>query len=126
MGGYVTAIWGWDEQAQRDFHARAFSPHRWQIITVGGADIGMIDVEYRPGEIYLARIEVCPGHQGHGIGTRIISALSSAASALRRDSGIFASGLIGDRGNGRPGAGSSMNRGMRCVCRWGSELPRVS
>ena len=23
MGGYVTAIWGWDEQVQRGFHARA-------------------------------------------------------------------------------------------------------
>ncbi len=85
MGGYVTAIWGWDEQAQRDFHARAFSPHRWQIITVGGADIGMIDVEYRPGEIYLARIEVCPGHQGHGIGTRIISALIDEAAQKGQD-----------------------------------------
>lgn len=26
----------------------------------------MIDVEYRPGEIYLARIELHPGHQGRG------------------------------------------------------------
>jgi hypothetical protein len=31
MGDYVTAIWGWDEQAQRDFHARAFNPDLWQI-----------------------------------------------------------------------------------------------
>ena len=53
MGGYIAAIWGWDEQVQRDFHTRAFNPARWQIITVGGADIGMLDVEYRPGEIYL-------------------------------------------------------------------------
>lgn len=26
MGGYITAIWGWDEQRQRDSHARSFSP----------------------------------------------------------------------------------------------------
>jgi hypothetical protein len=37
----------------RDFHARAFNPGRWQIITAGGAGIGMLDVEYRPAEIYL-------------------------------------------------------------------------
>jgi ribosomal protein S18 acetylase RimI-like enzyme len=85
MGGYVTAIWGWDEQVQRDFHARAFNPRRWQIITDGGADIGMLDVEYRPGEIYLARIEVCPGHQGHGIGTRLISALIDEAGQKGQD-----------------------------------------
>jgi GNAT superfamily N-acetyltransferase len=79
MGEYITAIWGWDEQVQRAFHERAFNPHRWQIITAGHAGIGMLDVDYRPGEIYLSRIEIHPGHQGHGFGTRIISALLEEA-----------------------------------------------
>jgi ribosomal protein S18 acetylase RimI-like enzyme len=85
MGGYVTAIWGWDEQVQREFHARAFNPGRWQIITAGGADVGMLDVEYRPGEIYLARIELLPDHQGNGIGTRLISALADEAGQKGQD-----------------------------------------
>jgi ribosomal protein S18 acetylase RimI-like enzyme len=80
MGGYITAIWGWDEQVQRGFHTRTFNPGRWQIITAGEADIGMLDVEYRPGEIYLARIELHPGHQGHGIGARLVSALIDEAT----------------------------------------------
>jgi ribosomal protein S18 acetylase RimI-like enzyme len=80
MGGHITAIWGWDEQVQRGFHARAFNPARWQIITVGGADVGMLDVEYRPGETYLARIELHPDHQGHGIGGRLVSALIDEAT----------------------------------------------
>ncbi|HLK78837.1 MAG TPA: GNAT family N-acetyltransferase [Streptosporangiaceae bacterium] len=85
MGEYVTAIWGWDEQVQRAFHQRAFNPDRWQIITAGQTAIGMLDVEYRPGEIYLARIEIHPGHQGRGIGTRIISALMDEAPRTGRD-----------------------------------------
>jgi len=85
MGDYVTAIWGWDEQVQRGFHARAFNPGRWQIITADGADIGMLDVEYRPGEIYLARIEIHPGHQGQGIGARLISALLDEARKKGQD-----------------------------------------
>ena len=85
MGGYVTAIWGWDEQIQRGFHARAFNVDRWQIITVGGSDAGMLDVEYRPGEIYLSRIEIHPSYQGRGIGTRLVSALAAEARQKGHD-----------------------------------------
>ena len=79
MGDYVTTIWGWDEQAQRDYHTRKFDPDHWQIITAGGADVGMLNVEYRATEIYLGRIEVHPDHQGRGIGTHLITALLSEA-----------------------------------------------
>jgi GNAT superfamily N-acetyltransferase len=85
MGGYITAIWGWDEQVQRAFHEGAFNPHRWQIITAGQAGIGMLDVGYRPGEIYLSRIEIHLGHQGHGIGSRIISTLLEEAQRQGQD-----------------------------------------
>lgn len=85
MGDYITAIWGWDEPVQRDFHTRAFNPGRWQIITADGADVGMLDVEYRPGEIYLSRIEIHPDQQGHGIGTRLISAIIDEARQKGQD-----------------------------------------
>src|SRR6516162_11431290 len=85
MGGYITAIWGWDEQAQRASHARAFNRGRWQIITAGQADIGMPDVEYRPGEIYISRIEIHPDYQGRGIGTLLISALADEAQRKGQD-----------------------------------------
>ena len=85
MGSYITAIWGWDEQVQRDFHARAFNPGRWQIITADGADIGMINVERGPAEIYLGRIEILPSHQGRGIGTGLITALIEEAGRTGQD-----------------------------------------
>jgi len=87
MGEYITTIWGWDEQVQRAFHERAFNPHRWQIITAGQADIGMLDVDYRPGEIYLSRIEIHPGHQGHCIGTRDQQRASGGGRAQRPGAG---------------------------------------
>jgi GNAT superfamily N-acetyltransferase len=85
MGSYITGIWGWDEQRQRSFHARSFNPGRWQIIIAGETDIGMLDVEYRPGEIYISRIEIHPDYQGQGIGTLLISALADQASRTGQD-----------------------------------------
>jgi len=85
MGEYVTAIWGWDEQRQREFHARGFAPGYWQIITVDGTDAGILIVDYRPAEIYLARIEIHPDYQGLGIGTRLISALIEEAAQRGQD-----------------------------------------
>lgn len=80
MGEIIAAIWGWDEQVQREYHDRAFSQGSWKIITADGADIGMLSVQRRPAEIYLARIEIHPSYQGQGIGARLISALIDEAA----------------------------------------------
>lgn len=85
MGDYVAATWGWDEETQRGFHARAFNPDRWQIITEAGTDIGMFHVDYRPAEIYLARIELHPDHQGKGVGTQLITMLLNEADRRGQD-----------------------------------------
>lgn len=79
MGEYITAIWGWDEQAQRGFHARGFRPGHWQIITVDGEDAGMLVVEYQPDAVYLGRIELLPGYRSRGIGAGLIRTLIAEA-----------------------------------------------
>jgi len=85
MRDYVAAVWGWDERVQREHHARAFKPRHWRIIMVNGTDAGMLSVEYRPDEVYLSRIELLPGHQGRGIGTRIIGMLLADAGRRGHD-----------------------------------------
>ncbi|QPP09208.1 GNAT family N-acetyltransferase [Streptomyces bathyalis] len=85
MRPYVEQIWGWDQEAQRAFHAHAFSPDRWQIVTCDGQDAGMLHVEHRPAEIYLSRIELHPDHQGRGIGSRLIRTLLDQARREGKD-----------------------------------------
>ena len=85
LGPHVTAVWGWDDQVQRAFHARVFAPDQWQIVTVDGAPVGMLHVEHRPTETYLARIEIHPDHQGRGIGSQLIRALLHQARQQGRD-----------------------------------------
>ncbi|MFF4961392.1 GNAT family N-acetyltransferase [Streptomyces sp. NPDC001222] len=80
MGDYVAAVWGWDDEDQRAYHERGFDPDRWQVITVDGADAGILVVEYRATEVYLARIELHPHHQGRGIGAQLIQSLIDTAA----------------------------------------------
>ncbi|MGW7538419.1 N-acetyltransferase family protein [Amycolatopsis sp. NPDC054798] len=80
LGEYVAAIWGWDDEIQRDYHDRAFVPGRWQVITVDGADAGLLVVDYRPAEVCLGRIELGPSWQGRGIGGRLLRWLIGVAA----------------------------------------------
>ncbi|MCI2420721.1 GNAT family N-acetyltransferase [Saccharopolyspora sp. K220] len=80
MRGYVEAIWGWDEAAQRDYHQRSFDPTCTRIITIDGRDGGVLIVDYRPAEIYLGRIELHPDYQGRGIGGHLIQQLLHEAA----------------------------------------------
>jgi ribosomal protein S18 acetylase RimI-like enzyme len=45
----------------------------------------VLDVEHRPGEIYISRIEIHPDYQGQGIGTFLISALADEARRTGQD-----------------------------------------
>ncbi len=79
LGEYIAAIWGWAEQTQRGLHDRVFDPERWQVITADNRDIGVLVVQRRRTETYLARIEIHPDHQGHLVGTNLITALINSA-----------------------------------------------
>ena len=81
MGAYVAEVWGWDDEVQAGYHRRAFEPGRFQVITVDGADAGMLVVQRRPDEIYLGRIELDPPYQGRGVGGRLIGGLLREAAA---------------------------------------------
>jgi hypothetical protein len=58
---YIEEVFGgWDEAVQLAFHEQWMNRQRAQVIEVDGRLVGVVDTEWRDGELYLARIEVSP------------------------------------------------------------------
>ena len=82
MKQYVEQTWGWDEARAASKFQERFHRSHYQIVVVGGRDIGAINREKREDTIYIANIEVAPEYQGRGIGTAITNEIIAEA---RRD-----------------------------------------
>ncbi|MFX1286481.1 MAG: GNAT family N-acetyltransferase [Promethearchaeota archaeon] len=69
---YITIIWGWDEEVQRNFHQKNFKPEKYCIIQEDGQDIGCFSVEEHPDKFFLNIIEIIPKYQNKRIGSSLI------------------------------------------------------
>jgi ribosomal protein S18 acetylase RimI-like enzyme len=69
----VTQIWGWDDARQSAIFRERFDPAARRIIVIDGRDAGVLEVEERPDEVFLANIEIAPEQQGRGLGAAIIT-----------------------------------------------------
>ncbi|MFX0122195.1 MAG: GNAT family N-acetyltransferase [Candidatus Hodarchaeota archaeon] len=81
---YITQTWGWDENVQLDYHKKNFEPGKYHIIQEDGKDIGCISIEEQPNKIMLNIIEITPGHQNKGIGTKLIRDLIRKGSQAKK------------------------------------------
>lgn len=84
MKSYVTQMWGWDEALQAERFRQRFDPTRQRVVVAGGHEIGVLEVEARPSELFLANLRIVPEFQGHGWGTLVIRDLLLQA----RDAGV--------------------------------------
>lgn len=84
MRDHVDRVWGWDDDEQAAFFARRFEPERpqrWEVIQAGGGDVGLLIVEEREDDIYLAEIQIVPERQSEGIGSAVVRSLQARAAA---------------------------------------------
>lgn len=72
---YVTQIWGWDEDWQRDNFNKKFGLKNGEIIVFEKNDIGFLWIVENPNFIFLRSILILPEYQNKGIGSQIISDL---------------------------------------------------
>lgn len=86
MRTYIEDAYGtWNEDLQKAFH-EAWMAHRrdTQVIEVSGLLVGVVDVEWREDDLYLARIEVSPELQNLGLGAAIIQGLIESGARGER------------------------------------------
>jgi putative hydrolase of the HAD superfamily len=72
MGPYITQIWGWDENAQRDWAENDWINKPPQIILYGDEPIGTIRIIENDDHISLERFYILPEFQNKGIGSYLI------------------------------------------------------
>ena len=78
---HVEQVWGWDDHQQAEFFERRFQPERLEIIEIAGEEVGVLDVESRADELFLADVEIHPAWRGSGIGSAIVRSLQERARA---------------------------------------------
>jgi ribosomal protein S18 acetylase RimI-like enzyme len=79
MQEYVAQIWGWEEAWQQAYFQEHFDPSQERIVVLEGEDIGVLAIEEREDELFLAKISILPEYQGQGIGTQLIGSLLDRA-----------------------------------------------
>ncbi len=80
---YLEMLWGWNEQAQNDFHLENFKKEHFQIIEQQEESIGYLEIENRQDHIFLSNIMILKHFQGKGIGKIILEDLMKHHSEIR-------------------------------------------
>lgn len=81
--GYISDLWGWDEDLQRREFARDFQQIReFSVITVDGADAGFLQLQSGSDFLNVAEIHLLPPFQGQGIGSAVLRNIQADAEGL--------------------------------------------
>ena len=81
--GYISDLWGWDEDFQRREFARDFQQIReFSVITVDGADAGFLQLQSGSDFLNVAEIHLLPPFQGQGIGSAVLRDIQADAEGL--------------------------------------------
>ncbi len=79
MKQYVEQTWGWDEARAATRFQERFHRSHYQIVEVGGRDVGAINRQKREDTIYISNIEITPEYQGRGVGTAVTNEIIAEA-----------------------------------------------
>lgn len=88
MRGFISDIWGWDEQWQRSDFFTHFDPQGITMALNEHDLVGYSHIENRDGQIFIRMLVVHPRHQRNGIGTRLLASVIASAGRKSRNVGL--------------------------------------
>ncbi|GAI75456.1 unnamed protein product [marine sediment metagenome] len=83
-GTYITQIWGWDENIQRDFHNKDWQDHKPEIIAYDCKPIGTIYITENEKCIKIRQFFILPEYQNKGIGSYLLKRILDKADRSGR------------------------------------------
>ncbi len=78
-GDYIKEIWGWEESAQREFHAQDWLNKRPEIILYDNQPIGTIYLNENEDYIEIAQFVILSEYQNKGIGSYLLKGILDRA-----------------------------------------------
>ena len=71
--GYISAIWGWDEDYQQEEFDRDFQKREeFSVIVSDDADAGFLQLQRGADFLNVAEIHLLPAFRGQGLGTAVL------------------------------------------------------
>ena len=78
-GDYIAAIWGWDDEVQRAFHARAWEGRHPDVIRYNGQRIGTLFAREEEDGLHIRQFFILPEWQSKGIGSFLLRRILTKA-----------------------------------------------
>ncbi|ELA9866664.1 TPA: GNAT family N-acetyltransferase [Vibrio parahaemolyticus] len=76
----VKAIFGWDENVQKEIHRNEWNEAKPTIIEIDGDPAGSYLVQNHPDHLYFGRFFLLPHYQGKGIGSQVLKTVIQLAN----------------------------------------------
>ena len=88
MRGYISEIWGWDEQWQESDFSAHFDSQGITLVYKEQELVGYSHVENRGGQLFIRMIVVHPHHQRKGIGGKLLESVITLGNEQSKGVGL--------------------------------------
>ena len=88
MRGYISEIWGWDEQWQENDFSTHFDLQGITLVCKEHELVGYSQVENRGGQLFIRMIVVHPHHQRKGIGSKLLESVIASGMEQSKSIGL--------------------------------------